>query len=509
MTLQRLTIRAKKSISGLYSSDKENVQGSSVPRPAETTGKLPVTPPKSLYSTLDEFGLLRGGDDASPGRDSPSRRQRLLGSLRSMKSMRTLRSAHTSSKKNGEEPANMKSPHTPVRDMPSLSLNFEVSPPDKPMFDPMTRTTSGSSSMKVNHSSPITVPSSSRHTTPLFQSTPPGLTTFVVGTIPDSPAPLQQAAVQEAIINAATKGSPCPGSSTVNLFDDPLPTPMPGTNLPLEDIAAPGIMVTSPSAPSIKQDDLPGYFDSAMSLDGSEYERTSSLVTESGFPTADDPDAAATGARMVELDNPAAFVRETVSEKLVSTTSNESPLAALSDDHFVLNAPNIGPGSNDYGDEVAYIVWDEPRAAIAPEKARKQRPSNWSRLSELYDGTGYGSTEVATGSFHQWSDNINSVTTATTELTDPEEEASEAKLLVAIKELPPALLHGKPQSPADDKKHLQDIIRAYACPIYGERMEDEDISIMGGISLPEEAITQEMREEVETSIRVMNRSLGG
>ena len=133
MTLHRLAIRTKKSLSGLYSPNKEKECGLTSPSyvcshsiqcrlnnnrsniPRETASNPTVTPTKTNCSPRDEFGLLRSDDDISPsGKGSPSRRHRILGSLRSMRSLRTLRVTHNSFKKSEEEPTVSRFPQTPV-----------------------------------------------------------------------------------------------------------------------------------------------------------------------------------------------------------------------------------------------------------------------------------------------------------------------------------------------------------------------------------------------------------
>lgn len=133
MTLHRLAVRTKKSLSGLYSPNKEKDSIPASPsyvhsclfqrrltedrsiNPRETASKLIITPPKTECSTLGEFGLLRSDDDMSPsGNGSPSRRHRILGSLRSMRSLRTLRATQSNFKKSEEESAGSDYPQTPV-----------------------------------------------------------------------------------------------------------------------------------------------------------------------------------------------------------------------------------------------------------------------------------------------------------------------------------------------------------------------------------------------------------
>ncbi|KAF9740284.1 hypothetical protein PMIN06_009482 [Paraphaeosphaeria minitans] len=507
MTLHRLAVRTKKSLSGLYSFQTESTQVSSSPG---TSATKQTTPPKAASTAVEEFGLLRSDGDASPGRDSPSRRHRLLGSLRSMKSLQTLRSKQNSSKKSEDEPpARTEAPQTPVKETPSVSLNFEASPANVPMFGPMTRTNSCSSSLRVHHSSPITVPLPSHETTPISSGTPSGLGTFPTGTVPDTPAPLQIVSVQEAIISNAGKGSPFPAFPDDDLEIEPLPTPMPGTNLPLEEMAAPGIMITSPSAPSMQGHDALGYFDSLLVPDENDYERTKTLDTESGFPTFDEIGNSAVEDRIPDLVDAIVPAHATIPEVEPASFDQSFPVEPLVDS-LASSASKSPCGSNDYGDGVAYIVYD---GASGAEQERKRCPGHWGRLTSQcsdhprYDGKGYGRRE-ATSSSHYWTDSTEPTSTDSTEFTQytsHEETAAEDKLRAAIEELDAATLAARPQWPGDDKKALQDMIRAYAH--LGEGRDD----VRRGVLLAEgaECIRQEIKDEVETSIRVMNRSLGG
>ncbi|KAF2444979.1 hypothetical protein P171DRAFT_431756 [Karstenula rhodostoma CBS 690.94] len=427
-----------------------------------------------------------------------------------MKSLRTLRLSHSSSKKSEEEPVRIETPQTPVKESPSVSLNFEASPANVPMFGPMTRTTSCSSSLRVHHSSPITVPIASRETTPMAPDTPSGLGAFLIGTVPDSPAPLQRASVQEAIIRNATKESSCSASPDDDIDVERFPTPMPGTNLSLEDMITPGIMITSPSAPYMQGHDPPDYFDGVRVPAEHDYERTKTLDTESGFPTLDDA-STDVEASILGFDYAVVPGHATIPEVEPASFDQFFPVAPL-DDSLASSASKKPSGSNDYGENVAYIVYDTLSASDAGQK-RKACPGHWGRLTSQcsdhprYDGTGYGRRE-ATSSSHYWTDSTEPSTTDSAELTQHSsrgEAAASSKLMAAMEDLDVATLPARSQSPVDDKNCLQGIIRAYAH--VGEGTDDGT----GGFLFAErpEGITQEIKDEVETSIRVMNRSLGG
>ncbi|KAF2712476.1 hypothetical protein K504DRAFT_464565 [Pleomassaria siparia CBS 279.74] len=99
-SFKRLAIRTKKSLSGIYSSigdgdQKSHQQEVAAGRPLTTTSPVPEAP------NIEGFRTFGDGSPA-PGKDSPSKRKRLLGSLRSVGSMRSLRSSFT---KPDEEPS--------------------------------------------------------------------------------------------------------------------------------------------------------------------------------------------------------------------------------------------------------------------------------------------------------------------------------------------------------------------------------------------------------------------
>jgi hypothetical protein len=106
---------------------------------------------------------------------------------------------------------------------PSLTLNFQQSSPDQPMFDVLRRKNSASSSLQVHHSSPVPIPTPAK----------PEESRFIGGipeTVPTTPGPLRM---------AFERNSHCPSpiSDSSPVYPrrghdaDPLPTPMPGTNL--------------------------------------------------------------------------------------------------------------------------------------------------------------------------------------------------------------------------------------------------------------------------------------
>jgi hypothetical protein len=207
---------------------------------------------------------------SSPTKESPSRRKRLMGSLRrSMSSLRIVGSP--SSKEQGQprvdcavEPevrftwksldhhhtkSVLQSPSTPVRSIqirPSLALNFEESPPDQPMFNfsrPHRR--SDSSSMEVHQSSPVPIPTPAQQDNQMHAMvTQP--CDLPAGTVPNSPTPFRLA-LESDLKRFGNTQKPSPVRSQVGESAAPLPTPMPGTNIGFsaDDLASDSLKLTS------------------------------------------------------------------------------------------------------------------------------------------------------------------------------------------------------------------------------------------------------------------------
>jgi len=417
-----------------------------------------------------------------------------------MGSLRSLRSAHSYTKtsdglhdQSEPEPA---SPQTPNQQMPSLALGFEVSPPNQPMFT--MRKMSSSSSMVVQRSSPITVPVSAGQPAPTY-NTPSGFPTFEVGTVPQSPAPLQRVSVQEAILSYAADGVPDADSiRSVDISPDPLPTPMPGTHLPLEDVAAPEIVVSSPSAASIQANILhsdtdQGYFSAAVSKESTRQREESLITTDELDPAADAEIVAmlAMGANTIVHYPP-----EASSGRLDPVHSDEA-MPLRPDDAFTLDSPTREISDDEaIGGDLACIVWDDPAMANEDKSRRGHGSSVWSRHQDSHASTS-NHTEADTEA------------TDLTFLTFPDEECPHT--VDGTDELV-----NEAQVSADDRETLQDIIRAYAGPmLYHEEAEahhacehSDDFAEFQAPPL-EEVTSAKVKAEVEDSIRVMNRSLGG
>ncbi|KAF2645109.1 hypothetical protein P280DRAFT_546501 [Massarina eburnea CBS 473.64] len=467
MSFKRLAIRTKKSISGLYSSSN----GQSAHTPEAVDSGMGFNPDHDMDS-VDKFGMS-SSSSSSPSKDSPSKRKRLLGTLRSMGSLRSLRSSQANAKVDSSPPKAESPRGTPCRAMPTLALDFEVSPPGKPMFDTSTRKASDSSSMNVLHSSPMAMPMPT--TPPATDSySPPG---FVVGSVPDTPAPIQRPSVQKAILAASSLSiePTSTESSPARVQADPNPTPMPGTNLPLDRIDPPQIVVQSPSAPSINQKGLDDYFSLFSSKEKSH--KPDSVVVSDPLPVEDD----------LEFDE--MIVKATTT---VPATPPQSPRSSC----------------DGVGETLPYIVWDNPVPSEEGEAQQECQTStsnytgqwdlgilNWQPpdLTIGHNGSGSASSHPRMGT--KSSGNTEAETASTWTDIDSETQSMEPHSTKAVLQ--------EPRSSIDDGEALQKIIRAYAGPmIYGD--EEHDLA-----DDQTEEICRQVRSEVDLSFRVMNESLGG
>jgi hypothetical protein len=111
----------------------------------------------------------------------------------------------------------------------SLALNFQQSPPDQPMFDVIRRKNSVSSSLVVQRSSPVPIPTRAKQ-----EESPFSVPVYPIGpipeTVPGTPGPLQLALERETHSSGdGSDSSPEHPQQGDEL--GPMPSPMPGTNL--------------------------------------------------------------------------------------------------------------------------------------------------------------------------------------------------------------------------------------------------------------------------------------
>jgi hypothetical protein len=441
----------------------------------------PNTVMERQFDNIDDLAISPSSS-TSPAKDSPSRRKRLLGSLRTMGSLRSLRSAHGNTKSNDNSPVKAESKGTPIKRMPSLMLNFEVSPADKPMFETNAQKAFDSPSMEGRRSSPIAVPMTIQLPANV-PNTPPGTSAFVVGTVPDSPAPLMCASVQKAILTASstTDMEPMKISLPERGFvqANPDPTPMPGTNLSLEDVAPPAIVVQSPSVPSMY---CKGMISSFGNAPAREYnQKDSDSVVNSDPLSVDKPDF----DEIFAMTTPKAS--DSVLDSCQGFPRRNSSLRASYD-------------SNDLGSNLAYIVWGP--SDVDENRAPRERPSSiWSRDTTVHNGGESASKTSRENS----SDNTGSETTWT-EFTEPDQALS----LIAEK-LGSIKISDKQErcsSVDDDDEELQNMLRSYTgSMLYRNDVNDEQITELS--SLLGDEVSPDVRADISLSIRIMNRSLGG
>ncbi|KAL1800434.1 hypothetical protein ACET3X_000776 [Alternaria dauci] len=189
MPLDRL-IKAKKSVSDIFT----RMSGAPIQpcSPKRNENDAPGRETTGLYSS-GANSTVPDPSDESPNKDTSSARKGLMGSLRRQKlrSISSLRSLRSPTKtKQSDTPASplAEGPHTPKhRPNSSLVLNFDESPPDKPIFD-LDHKDSITSSVEVHHSSPVPVPTSEKQHQRSFVDS--SLIPF--GTVPLSPAPIQR-----------------------------------------------------------------------------------------------------------------------------------------------------------------------------------------------------------------------------------------------------------------------------------------------------------------------------
>ncbi|KAH6616640.1 hypothetical protein C7974DRAFT_416760 [Boeremia exigua] len=267
MAFQRLNIRAKKSLPGLYSFENTNSYHS--PKNATAHHELSpcfdITP--DTEDDLEDFGAKLERCKGTPSKDSPSKRKRLFGSLRSLRSLANLHSSPSKTiqieKERTETTVNhMRSSTTQLpRSISIAPLKFEQSISDKLTFELRLHDRSVSnSSMEVQHSSPMTVPGSVRQISSL--NIIPSAIELPTGTIPSTPGPMQRAFDRDPANFISWQGaSPTPLERYVPTT--PILTPLPGTNLSAEDLDRRHLLLPSSNKPSemqMSQDRL-GYFD--------------------------------------------------------------------------------------------------------------------------------------------------------------------------------------------------------------------------------------------------------
>ncbi|KAI0579587.1 hypothetical protein TUN199_02054 [Pyrenophora tritici-repentis] len=199
MALDRLTIRAKKSISDLFSLMSLQNEPSF---PPDHQKENEISDPKGpSVSSMSVGSAAASVGNESPSEDSPSKRKGLMGSLRKQKlrsigSLRSLRSPTKTKQTDIIVPvqpsvdviAVCQKPHTPNHPrQSSLVLDFQESPPGQPIFD-LSHKEYPSSGFDIRHSSPVPVPAPNKQSL----RSPVELSAIPNGTVVSSPAPIRK-----------------------------------------------------------------------------------------------------------------------------------------------------------------------------------------------------------------------------------------------------------------------------------------------------------------------------
>jgi len=151
----------------------------------------------------------------------------------------------------------------------------------------------------------------------------------------------------------------------------------------------------------------------------------------------------------------------------------------------------------------------------ADKPCRSSPKDLWRQHSGLYDGTGYGDEEIAMNTplpaSDIFSDDAADITHAIIYEESAEDSAPDTNTNTDVEEhAKPESLAGE-QSPIDEREALQEIIRAYAAPMYEDEVRETRASHLVARLSDEEAMAygNEMKDDVAESIGMMNRSLGG
>lgn len=312
------------------------------------------------------------------------------------------------------------------------------------MFNPdPERYSCNSSRDDIHHSTPITVPSSKTNTP---QYPVPN------NTVPDTPAPLCRATVE---IHATLRPLRMEMPDITKQCQAPMLTPMPGTNLSLEDIQLepPEIVVSSPSVPLMDRD---GYFTIPNGSDqkydvatrGSEDNKT----CEPSMPNC--PQSQSNGGNAGRKDS------------LITKALNDNRDTYALDDDARKSLERKADFANAYLGSV-------PSGEV-PKKLVRRR-STWSRHTGLYDGTGYASSECTVTEDHDVnatiSANVSRPASSNADNAVNEDQILKTAAVIPLGDeasLPPTPASpGRPGGPGptiddNDKESLQEIIRAYA-----------------------------------------------
>ena len=298
-------------------------------------------------------------------------------------------------------------------------------------------------------------------------------------------------------------------------IDDPRSIPIPGTNLTLEDIQTPEIVVSSP-AKAFK--DQSGYFNIPVQ-DGPQHETGVTMANSTAPNDIVPANVPRTSWSSIDLGPRKGKRAEKEEKKAVASV--RSSTGTEDDDPFALDTEARKPleGKNDFVN--AYLAREARHDGGCPLQVytceHRRRSSGWGRHTGLYDGTGYATSDLDESV-------TRTIASCKSEASKSEESTREKSETTTINEQstgPTSMDGSVAEDSANEKETLQEIIRAYAfTPELDEdekEINEQAVSEIGG-SLSEsasnagvgcESIQEEIAEDVAASIRVMNRSLGG
>ncbi|KAF2262646.1 hypothetical protein CC78DRAFT_545678 [Lojkania enalia] len=385
--------------------------------------------------------------------------------------------------------------------------------------------------MDIYHSSPITMPASTNHDEAGVNSTPPGPTTFSVGTVPNSPAPLMRPSVQQSILGqtvAPVEGRSEEGISVNDPFADPCPTPMPGTNLPLDDVQAPAIVVTAPSAAQNVRTSSSGYFALPLNRSLVSDEHVDSVASDVSGGSVEEEQASQSSRAQVYGSQ-----SRRDSSKRQPRLGMESLATRFDSDPCILDTESQKSLENNYSKYLTaygFLPLGSVNLEGQDRGMLERRQSTWSRHSTMYDGAGYGDihdlyispSNIGDFDFSPLPATNNGRSGGAHEYAQESiEEAAghPANLAGADKENyagAGSSIDKGHKIAMNKKENMQEIIRAYAAPLIDQEDAREGQAIEMGDSVSgasesfyEESIKESAEEDLVLSKRLTECSLGG
>ncbi|KAF2281492.1 uncharacterized protein EI97DRAFT_438832 [Westerdykella ornata] len=444
MTLITLAVRTRKSFLGLYKVD--HVEQPAVPE--TPTRDSPPSIKDRTSCSLEDLGQSPSSNDSSRT-DSPSKRSsKLARSLRKLRSSFDVMKAKSSHDDDSRSclnevdlrfsfallmNANLTSQTPSLKAMPSVALALETPPASQILFV-RKRTSPDTSEVGIHRSSPIAVPGSR-------QSTPPPKASLPGGTIPDTPGHLTRAMQASPGFSDSPGSSPeRPELSAMLAMREPIPTPMPGTNLTFEDIKPPDVPMVSPAVRSMGTN---GYFSLDMVAN-----EGSGVSTELTFdaPTGRASHSKRSGKDDMTRRSECVDEWERVDSRIVVALQNFEELCRIH-----VEPQEAEPAVNRQGQDT------EPSEG-EPKSVRCE--IRWGQHAGMYDGSGYAApTPIQTDG------------AISADITDATANPSNG----AIRDSRYSISSIGARSSLDDREYLQEIIRAYSVFDEVEERRDDHI----------------------------------